>query len=236
MSADRDGGKRADDHTKELGVVLIDPHHVVRVGMAMLISAQLDLVILAEAATADEAMAAVKALARRTNVVALVGLSLTGDHDAFWLIRAIRDGAPSLAILALGATADPATVSRALFAGADGFVSKTSHPAAFLAALRKAGRGEVVLDDLPASWVGRISRGISGQSEAALLTGRERQVLSIAAEGLTARQIGTRLGLRERTITTHLAHIYRKLGAAGRIEAISSAARSGLLALDQAAL
>jgi DNA-binding CsgD family transcriptional regulator len=52
-------------------------------------------------------------------------------------------------------------------------------------------------------------------------------VLSVAAEGLTARQIGHRLGLRERTVTTHLAHIYRKLGAPGRVAAINFAARSG---------
>ena len=51
----------------------------------------------------------------------------------------------------------------------------------------------------------------------------------VAAEGLTARQIAARLGLAERTVTTHLAHIYGKLGVGGRVEAITEAARAGLV-------
>src|SRR5262249_50394612 len=61
------------------------------------------------------------------------------------------------------------------------------------------------------------------------LTGREREVLAVAAEGLTARQIATRLGVRERTVTTHLARIYGKLGVGNRLAAVRMAARSGLV-------
>jgi DNA-binding CsgD family transcriptional regulator len=53
----------------------------------------------------------------------------------------------------------------------------------------------------------------------------------VAAEGLTAREIGRRLGVRERTVTTHLNHIYRKLGASGRVAALSTAVRIGVLTL-----
>jgi DNA-binding CsgD family transcriptional regulator len=55
----------------------------------------------------------------------------------------------------------------------------------------------------------------------------------LAAEGLTARQIATRLGLRERTVTTHLDRIYRRLGVSGRVAAISEGARMGLVAVGQ---
>ncbi|TMK18315.1 MAG: helix-turn-helix transcriptional regulator [Actinobacteria bacterium] len=63
------------------------------------------------------------------------------------------------------------------------------------------------------------------------LTGREREVLAVAAEGLTARQIATRLGVRERTVTTHLGRIYGKLGVGNRLSAIRMAARSGMVSV-----
>ena len=82
----------------------------------------------------------------------------------------------------------------------------------------------------PAEWVGPIADRIElGRDIEPSLTERERQVLSVAAEGLTARQIATRLGVAERTVTTHLGRIYGKLGVGGRVAAIRSAARSGLV-------
>jgi DNA-binding CsgD family transcriptional regulator len=59
-------------------------------------------------------------------------------------------------------------------------------------------------------------------------------VLGVAAEGLTAREMGRRLGVSERTVTTHLNHIYRKLGANGRVSALSAASRLGMLPLPLA--
>src|SRR5437867_2486218 len=85
--------------------------------------------------------------------------------------------------------------------------------------------GVVVLLGVPAERLGAVADGLDMHRDADdILTEREREVLSIAAEGLTARQIGHRLGLRERTVTTHLARIYRKLGAPGRVAAINFAA------------
>jgi DNA-binding CsgD family transcriptional regulator len=67
-----------------------------------------------------------------------------------------------------------------------------------------------------------------------VLTEREIMVLGVASEGLTAREIGRRLGVRERTVTTHLNHIYRKLGANGRVSALSEAMRLGVLTVPEA--
>ena len=69
------------------------------------------------------------------------------------------------------------------------------------------------------------------QETDALLTHREREIITVAAQGLTAREIGTQLGVRERTVTTHLGNIYRKLGCRSRLSAVSVAQRSGLLTL-----
>ncbi len=87
-----------------------------------------------------------------------------------------------------------------------------------------------MLEGLPRGALGRIAEGVEGQrAGAAILTARERQILTVAAEGITARQIGRRLGVQERTVTTHLGRIYQKLGANNRVAAITAATRSGLL-------
>ena len=77
--------------------------------------------VLAEAGSADEGLEAIQRV-RRTRVVVLVGLGLAGEHDAYWLIRTLRQRYPTHAILACGANTDPTSISRALFVGADGFV------------------------------------------------------------------------------------------------------------------
>jgi DNA-binding NarL/FixJ family response regulator len=214
------------------GVVLVDNLHVVRAGLKLFIEEQADMQVVAEASTADEALHALRSLRKKTRVVVLVGLSLPGGHDSFWLIRAIRDAFPSIAILALGANADGMVVSRVLFMGADGYIDKALEPPQFLDGLRKAAEGELILSGLPRNWLGEIAEGLDRQKEAPSLTEREREVLSVAVEGLTARDIGKRLGLRERTVTTHLGRIYHKLGVPGRVGAVRAAARVGLVTVQ----
>jgi two-component system, NarL family, response regulator DevR len=219
---------------RRLGVILVDPLPVVRAGMTMLIEDRPDLEVLAEAGTAEEALLSLARI-RRTRIVVLVGMNLEGEHDAFWLIRAIRERFPTLAVLACGARSDPMAISRALFLGADGYVDKTVDPVDFLQTLRQAVEGELVLAGPPNEWVGVIADGLEQRHEIETrLTEREREILSVAAEGLTAREIGSRLGVRERTVTTHLGHIYGKLGVGTRVGAIRVAAQSGLVSVGAA--
>ena len=214
---------------RKLGVVLIDPLPVVRAGLSLLVDGRPDMEILAEAGDGGDGVDAL-ARVRRSRVVVLVGLGLEGEHDASWLIRTVRERFPSHAILALGADADPATISHALFVGADGFVDKNVAPADFLDAIRRSGDRQTVLVGPPMDTVGEIANEIDRRKQIELrLTEREREVLSVAAEGLTARQIAGRLGVRERTVTTHLGRIYGKLGVGTRLGAIRVAARSGLV-------
>jgi two-component system, NarL family, response regulator DevR len=214
---------------RSLGVIVVDPLPVVRAGLSLLIDDRPDMEVLAEVGTADEGLEVV-ARTRRTLVVVLVGLGLTGEHDASWLIRTLRARHPSHAVLGLGADADPTAISRALFVGADGFVDKNIDPGEFLLSLRRAADGEMVLATPPSVEVGRIAAGIERRRELDIrLTQREREVLVVAAEGLTSRQIADRLGVRERTVTTHLARIYGKLGVGNRLAAIRIAACSGLV-------
>jgi DNA-binding NarL/FixJ family response regulator len=217
--------------TRRFGVIVVDPLPVVRAGTSLLIADHPDMEVLAEACTADEGIEAISRV-RRTRVVVLIGLGLAGDHDAYWLIRTIRSEFPSHALIACGANADPTMISRALFVGADGFVDKNLDPAEFLDALRRASEGEMVLGTPAATEVDEIAIGIQRNRDTEVrLTERERQVLAVAAQGLTARQIASELGVRERTITTHLARIYGKLGVGNRLSAVRLAAQSGLVSV-----
>jgi DNA-binding NarL/FixJ family response regulator len=216
---------------RRMGVVIVDPFPVVRAGLASTIEGSAGLEVLAQASSADEAIVVV-ANVRRSRVVVLVAMGLAGEKDSYWLIRTMRERFPGHAILGLGANADPHVVSRALFVGADGFVDKNIELEEFLAAIRSAGNEEMVIAGPAAASVGQIAEGIERRRSVGLrLTKREREVLSVAAEGLTAREIAERLGVRERTVTTHLARIYGKLGVGNRLAALRLAARSGLVSI-----
>jgi DNA-binding NarL/FixJ family response regulator len=220
--------KRARPHHR-LGVILVDALAVVRAGIALLIDDRPDMQVLGEAADAGQALALLGRI-RRSKLVVLVGLGIHGERDALWLIRTLRERFPAATVLAIGANADPTTVSRALFVGADGYVDKDQDPVEFIQAIRASADGEVVLPGDAAEWVAPIADALERRRDLELrLTGRERQVLEIAAEGLTAREIAERLGVRERTVTTHLGRIYHKLGVHGRVGAVLEAARSGLV-------
>jgi DNA-binding NarL/FixJ family response regulator len=215
-------------------VIVVDALPVVRAGLRALIEERPDLEVLGIAGNATSALEGI-AKVRRSRVTVLVGLGLTGEHDAFWLIRTVRERFPGHAVLAVGANADPAVVSRALFVGADGFVDKNVEPTAFVDAIHRVAEREMVLAGPATGTVGQIAMGIEARRDLeARLTDRERQVLSVAAEGLTAREIADRLGVRERTITTHLARIYGKLGVGNRLAAIQTATRTGIVTVGAA--
>ena len=213
-------------------VVLADVRSVMRKGLALVISREPDMDLLFEASSADEAAEAVGRLGRQHRMVVLVGLGLSGEHDSLWLIRTLRERFPSVRILACGSGGEAATVSRALLSGADGYADKSSESDRFLDAVRRTAEAETVLEGVPAGSLGAIAEAIDRQIDTAdVVTAREREVLALAAQGFTARQIGNRLGVTERTVTTHLDHIYRKLGVSGRMAAVSAGTQLGLFAV-----
>src|SRR5256885_9778297 len=99
--------------TKRLNVVVIDPLHVVRAGIALLIDDQPDMAVVAQAATAEEGIQPVAGYPRR-RLIALAGLGLQGEHDAYWLIRTLRERYPTLCLLGYGANPETVIVYRAL--------------------------------------------------------------------------------------------------------------------------
>ncbi|MGH3118511.1 MAG: LuxR C-terminal-related transcriptional regulator [Gaiellales bacterium] len=225
------------ERQSKLGVFIIDPLATVRAGLSMLVEEQPDMEVAAMTGDSDETISALRQVDRRTGLIALLSLGLGGEHDSFWLIRTLRERFPTLAVIACGSNSDKTSISRALFVGADGFVDKNADPAEFIDAVRRCAQGDVVLVGPPSDWLGPISEEIDRQKDTdSLLTDREIEVLTLAAEGLTARLIGEKLGLRERTVTTHLGRIYAKLGVGTRIAAISMATSSGIISAPRSAV
>lgn len=215
----------------DIGVVLVEPLSMVRVGLGIWLGEAPGIHLLAQAGSSDEALQEIAAMQQRTSVVVLVSLGLDGSNDAYSLIRSLRERYPTFAILAIGANAEAVTISRALFVGADGYVDKRVEPEEFLEGIRKSVSGDLVVVGPPITMLGRLPEEIDRHAQTdGALTAREREVLITAAEGETTKLIAERLGLRERTVTTHLTRIYSKLGVNGRLAAVRAAVQRGLIA------
>jgi len=213
--------------TTSLGIVIVEPLGVVRAGIALIVEAEPDLNVVAQAASAEEALRALSKI-RRSRLVVLVGLPIEDDARGR-LMREIRERHPSHSVLAMAGDAAVADVSRALFAGADGFIDTSVGPEDLVAGIRTAAEHDLVLAGPNGRAIGEIANDIDRRRRAGtILTRREQEVLAAAADGLTAKEIGIRLGVRERTITTHLSKIYAKLGVRNRLGAVQFAERSGL--------
>jgi DNA-binding NarL/FixJ family response regulator len=212
-----------------IGVVIVDSALTRRESLELLLQTQPDLGVLGGVSTAAEAAALIAGGNDPPCSIALLGLPLRGNDDLLGAIESLG-GSPSTVVrLTYGLGVDRMSVGLALLAGADGFVDTALPPGEFLEGIRRAARGELVLAGLGSSpEEGVPSPGIQGIGYAPL-SPREREVLTLAADGHTARQIGTRLGVRERTVTTHLSRIYRKLGTSGRMESVRAAIRTGII-------
>ena len=143
-------------------------------------------------------------------------------------IRKIRETASDVPILLMSADPTPEFLQQAVDAGAVGVVGDPPSADQVRDAIHVVKAGGSYLD--PAHTKGIFEAiGSAVPTRDPAITKREMEVLRLLFEGMSARQIATRLGLSERTVNTHVANVYRKLGASNRIEAIRIAMRMGML-------
>ena len=157
------------------------------------------------------------------------------DADGFRVLSDLADDRPQF-VLVLADRADGDLVLRALRLGARGYVTKAEGLRDLAATIRRVLAGERVmtpaLEKDAMGALGRMARRArEGADVEAGLTPRERQVLELLSGGLTIGQIASRLGISPRTVETHVAKLYRKLGVRTRVQAISRAATLGLVDL-----
>ena len=195
-------------------VMLVDDHAVVRAGYRRLLADEPDLRVVAEHADADAAYAALLALPPGEVELLVLDLSMPG-RSGLDLLRRVRQRWPALPVLVFSMHDSPALVAQALQAGAAGFVTKSSEPAALVAALRRVARGET----------GVLSPDIAGAaaSPAAtapqqLLSAREFEVLRGLVEGLTVDQIAARLHLSGKTVSNYQTQIRQRLGVVTAVD------------------
>jgi DNA-binding NarL/FixJ family response regulator len=186
-------------------------------------------------ANLETALATIEAC--RSSIPDLLVLDLElPDADGFQVLSDLDDADRPVAVLVLSDHADGDMVLRALRLGARGYVTKAEGLRGLAWTIRRVLAGERViapgLEQDAVLALGRFAkRAREGAEVAAELTSRERQVLELMSDGHTMRQIATRLSISPRTVETHVAKIYRKLGVRTRVQAVSRAATLGLVEL-----
>jgi len=215
---------------KRVRVVIVDDHAIVREGVRMILAAHADIQVVAEADTGVQAIALVESV--HPDVV-VMDLSMPG-MNGIEATRQIRERMPDVRVLALTMHEDEHYVFQLLRAGASGYVLKRGAATDLVDAVRAASRGEAFLYPSVARTVVQdyLRRLDSGEAERRRfdgLTTREREVLALIAEGLTNQGIASRLYISIKTVQTHRAHIFEKLGLHDRTELVRYAIRKGLI-------
>jgi two-component system response regulator NreC len=195
-------------------IVLADDHAVVRNGLRMLLEAEPDLEVVAEAGDLDATRRYVGA--HRPSVLVL-DLNMP-EGSSLPSIPELIQRSPATAIVVLTMQNDPAFAREALRAGALGYVLKASAAVELVEAVRAAARGETYLNPRLGAQVAAAPPEPAGPPDD--LTEREVEILKLIALGHTNAEIGAQLYLSVRTVETHRAHIQQKIGRSTRAELV----------------
>lgn len=212
---------------ENVSVILVDDHEVVRLGLMTLLEDLPWVDVVAEAGTADEAVAAVNDW--QADVV-VMDIRLPGESgiDA---CQTITRRWPDTKVIMLTSYMDDDLIFRALQAGASGYVLKQVGNRPLIEALQAVRKGEALLDPSVTRRVIERVRSHEMAAQAAAfkeLTERELQILAEVAKGKTNGQIADDLTLAEKTVRNHVSAILSKLGLNNRIEAATYAVRNNI--------
>jgi len=212
--------------------LLADDHNMVRAGIRELLAGSGDIQVVAEAGDGEEAQALIRKHKPDVAVLDIQMPKLSGIEVTRW----VRTEMPDVGVLILTAYDDDPYVMAVLQAGANGYVLKTAQADELIQAVRDVHEGKSVLD--PAITGKLMSTLFKGPERSGIqeLTEREHEVLRLAARGFTNKAIGVQLGISDRTVQGHLAHIFAKLQAASRTEAVMRAVALGWIPQDAGSL
>jgi two-component system NarL family response regulator len=202
-------------------VLLVDDHALMRTGVANIINHEVDLQVVAEASNGVEAIAAFE---RFHPDVTLIDLRMP-VMEGVEAIRQIRASHPQARVIVLTTYDTDDEISRALKAGAKAYVLKDISADLLIGCIRDVLAGKSYLAPSAAA---KLAEGVTHVQ----LTPREMAALRLMADGKANKEIATELSISERTVKTHLGHLFEKLGVASRTEAIKVATRRGLVRLQ----
>jgi DNA-binding NarL/FixJ family response regulator len=216
-------------------VLIADGHPVFRKLIRQACEATPPLHVSAEVGDADEALTWWERRPSDQQGLVALDLELPGA-DGLDLARRLIADAPGVAILALAEAIDDRLVFECLRAGISGLLERSVGVEGISTALRSLSAGESAFEPgqerAALRLLGRMARQAREISEvASTITAREREVLALISEGLSTRQVASRLNLSPKTVETHIGKLYRKLGARTRVQALSRAVELGLIDL-----
>ncbi len=205
-------------------VMLVDDHAVVRMGFKLLLQEAVDIEVVAEAATGEEAL---KRYAELKPDVVVMDISMPGMGGMEAVTRLVaRD--PQVKVLILSAHEDSIHPPRLLKAGAVGYLSKRSAPEELIHAIQQVAAGKIFLDATLAQAMA-VDALTGLQNPVEILSDREFEIFMMLAKGHSVARIATTLFLSPRTVGTHLYNIKQKLKAANSAELTLIALHNGLL-------
>jgi len=214
---------------KTIRLLITDDHSIVRKGIKALVATEKDMQVVGEAENGTDAVA--KAASLRPDVV-LMDLVMP-EMDGIEATRRITEEQPGTKILVLTSFAADDKVFPAVKAGALGYLLKDSTPDQLLEAIRQVYRGEPSLEPSIARKVlQELSTPNQGKQTTEPLTERELDVLRLIAQGMSNKEIASRIFVAEWTVRSHVSNILSKLHLASRTQAALYALRSGLASLE----
>ena len=204
----------------KLKILIVDDHDIVRKGLAMLVSRQEDLTVVAEAGTAAEAVEK----ARETVPDVVVMDIRLPDGTGIEACREIRNDNSDVKVLMLTSYGDEEAVMGSIMAGASGYLLKEIRSQEIVDAIRRVGSGQSLLDpSVTASVLERVRRG-KEQDVLAQLTDQEKKILELIADGQTNREIAGQINLNHETVKNYVSNILGKLEVSRRSQAAASLA------------
>ena len=205
-------------------LLLADDHPLTRSGIAAYLEKEQDMALVGEAGDGEEAWEKIRALKPH---VALLDIRMPKE-DGVAVARKIKEARLPVIPLMLTSYDAQQYVMASLRAGARGYVLKTASMETLSKAIRIVARGGFYLDSEVANAVEE-----EGEFVPEPVSVREREVLLLAARGLSGKEIATQLFISERTVQTHLASIYDKLGAKNKTEAMLLSLKYGIVTLEE---
>lgn len=202
-------------------VLVVDDHALLRTGVANIINQEPDLRVVAEAGTGAEAVAVYE---RHRPDVVLLDLRMP-VMEGVEVVRRIREFAPQARVIVLTTYDTDDEIARALKAGAKAYVLKDISADDLISCIRTVLAGRTYLAPAAAA---KLAEGATRVQ----LTPREMTTLRLMADGKANKEIARDLRISERTVKTHLGHLFEKLGVASRTEAVKVASRRGLVRLE----
>jgi two-component system response regulator DevR len=202
--------------TTPIRVFLLDDHEIVRRGIADLIAAESDIIVVGEAGTAADALARIPATKPD---VALLDARLP-DGSGIDVCRDIRSARPNTQCIILTSYDDDDAIFAAVMAGAAGYLLKEVRGLSLIEAIRQVNDGKSLLDPaVTGRLLTRLREGKPEDERLASLTSRERDILALIADGMTNKQIGETLFLAEKTVKNYVSGLLSKLGMQRRTQA-----------------